>query len=209
MRRVVLVQGQGPAVRRTLWALQRVLLAVCSGALKVGWCQVALSESRLGHPTLLVGALAGPLARFGLLGPGGRRAQVVPPVPVGVTGRWCASDAPLSEACLKVPDVGALVPGVHFCGGGFAQGGWVGVLKGRPALRGPPLGGRHGVCWVEVLAKGVGCSFLPDESVVEPAASAPELVCHLLWCRLRPRPRGCYVGDWEVRSGKWRPQWCR
>ena len=56
------------------------------------------------------------------------------------------------------------------------------------------------MCWVEEFAEGVGCSFLPAESVVEPAAGAPEVVRHLLRCRLRPRLRcrGCYVGGWEA-----------
>ena len=56
------------------------------------------------------------------------------------------------------------------------------------------------MCWVEEFPEGVGCSFVPAENVVEPAAGAPEVVCHLLWCRLRPgfRCRGCCAGGWEV-----------
>ena len=52
----------------------------------------------------------------------------------------------LSEARLEVPDVVALVRGVHPCGGGFAGGGEVGVPEGHPALRGPRLGGTGGGC---------------------------------------------------------------
>ena len=50
----------------------------------------------------------------------------------------------LSEACLQASDVGALVSGVHPCGGGFVGGGQVGVPKGRPALRGSQLRGVGG-----------------------------------------------------------------
>ena len=52
----------------------------------------------------------------------------------------------LSEAHLEVPDVVALVRGVHLRGCGFAGGGEVGVPEGRPALRGPRLGGSGGGC---------------------------------------------------------------
>ena len=52
----------------------------------------------------------------------------------------------LSKAPLGAPDMGALVRGAHPCGGGFAGGGPVGVLKGRPALRGPQLCEVVGVC---------------------------------------------------------------
>ena len=48
----------------------------------------------------------------------------------------------LSEARLEVPELGALVRGVHLCGSGFAGGSEVGVLEGRPALWGPHLRGR-------------------------------------------------------------------
>ena len=56
------------------------------------------------------------------------------------------------------------------------------------------------LCWVEEFTEGVGCSFLPPESVDEPAAGAQEVVRHLLLCRPRPRfrCRGCYAGSWEV-----------
>ena len=67
---------------------------VCFGALEVGWCDAAWPESRLGHRALLLGAMAGPLARFGLLGLVGVGGRCPPPVPMGVTGRRCASDAP-------------------------------------------------------------------------------------------------------------------
>ena len=106
----------------------------------------------------------------------------------------------LSEACLEAPDVGALVRGVHVCGGGIDGGGQVGVPKGRPALEGPQLGGRGGTCWVEECAAWVGCSFLPAESGDEPAAGAPEAVCQLLRYRHRPRfrCRGCCAGGWVL-----------
>ena len=51
----------------------------------------------------------------------------------------------LSEAFLEASDVGALVSGVHPCGGGFVGGGEVGVPKGLPALWGPELHGGGGV----------------------------------------------------------------
>ena len=53
------------------------------------------------------------------------------------------------------------------------------------------------MCWVEVCTQWVGCSFLPAESGVEPAAGAPEVVCR---CRLRPRfrRRGCCAGGREL-----------
>ena len=56
------------------------------------------------------------------------------------------------------------------------------------------------MCCLEEFAEGVGFSFLPAESVVEPATGAPEVVRHLLWCHLRPSLccGGCYVGGWEV-----------
>ena len=40
------------------------------------------------------------------------------------------------------------------------------------------------MCWVDKFAEGVNCSFLPAKSIVEPAADAPEVVRHHLWCRL-------------------------
>ena len=49
---------------------------MCIGALEVGRCGVAWPESRFGHRALLVGALAGLLARFGHLGL------------AGVGGKW-------------------------------------------------------------------------------------------------------------------------
>ena len=73
---MVLVEGRGAAVRWRWRALGRVLLAVRAGALDVGRCGVAWPRSWLGHRALLAGALAGPLARLGLLGL------------VGVGGRW-------------------------------------------------------------------------------------------------------------------------
>ena len=98
----------------------------------------------------------------------------------------------LSEACLQVSDVGALVHWVDLCGDGFAGGG--------PALSRAPAGWDGGPCLVEEFAKGVGCFFLLAESVVEPAAGAPEVVHHLLQCRLRPRLRWriCYVRGSEA-----------
>ena len=59
----------------------------------------------------------------------------------------------LSEARLEAPDVGKLVCGAHPCGVGFAGGGHVGVLKGRPALRRLELRGVGGQCRVEECAE--------------------------------------------------------
>ena len=102
----------------------------------------------------------------------------------------------LSEARLEVPDVGAVVCGAHPCGGGFAGAGHLGVLKGRPALRGPQLCGLGCVCRVEECAEWVRCSFLSAEGGVESAASDFQVVCYVLWCRHRPRfrGRGCCSG---------------
>ena len=83
----------------------------------------------------------------------------------------------LSEARLEGSDVGALVRGVHPCGGGFVGGGQVGVPKGRQALRGPQLCGMGGVCRVEECAEWVRCSFPSAEGGVEPAASDSEVGC--------------------------------
>ena len=111
----------------------------------------------------------------------------------------------LSEARLQAPDVGALVRGAHPCGGGFAGGGQVGVLKGRPAIQGLQLRGVGCVCRVEDCAEWVRCSFPSAEGGVEPAASDSEVGCYLLWCSVRPslRCRGCRSGGrelwvWEV-----------
>ena len=50
------------------------------------------------------------------------------------------------------------------------------------------------------VAAGVGCFFLPAGRIVEGAAGAPEVVCHILWCCFCPplRYRGRHVGGWEV-----------
>ena len=106
----------------------------------------------------------------------------------------------LSEACLQAPDVGALVCLVDLCGDGFSGGCQVGVPKGRPALQELHLCGRGALSRVEECSEWVGCSFLPTESGVEPAAGAPEVVCDLLWCRLRQRFRrwGCCARGWEL-----------
>ena len=111
----------------------------------------------------------------------------------------------LSEARLEASDVGALVREAHPRGGGLVGGGQVGVLKGRPALRGPQLRGVGVVCWVEECAEWVRCSFPSAEGGVEPAASESEVGCYLLWCRVRRRfsRQGCCLGgrelwDWEV-----------
>ena len=112
----------------------------------------------------------------------------------------------LSEAGLKARDVGARVRGAHPCGGGFTWGGPLGVPKGRPALRGPQLCGVGGVCRAEECVEWVRCSLPSAEGGVEPAASDSEVVCYLIWCRLRPRfrRRGCCSGGrelwvWEVK----------
>ena len=106
----------------------------------------------------------------------------------------------LSEACLEASDVGALVRGVHPCGRGFVGGGQVGILKGRPALRGPQLRGAGGVCSVEECAEWVRCSFLSAEGGVEPAAIDSEVGCYLLWCGVGPRfwRQGCCLGCREL-----------
>ena len=75
MRWVVKVQARGAEVRWWRWALGRVLQAVCSGALEMGWCDAAWPGSQLGQRTLLAGALAAPLARFDPFGPAGVRGE--------------------------------------------------------------------------------------------------------------------------------------
>ena len=111
----------------------------------------------------------------------------------------------LSEARLEASDVGALVREAHLLGGGLVGGGQVGVPKGRPALRGPPLRGVGVVCRVEECAEWVRCFFPSAQGGVEPAASDSEVGCYLLWCRVRPRfwRQGCCLGCrelwvWEV-----------
>ena len=81
----------------------------------------------------------------------------------------------------------------------LAAGNWVSRKDVQPS-EGLSLLGGGGLCSVEEFAEEVGCSFLPAESVVEPAADAPQVVCQLLRCRLRPRLRcrGCYVGGCEA-----------
>ena len=102
----------------------------------------------------------------------------------------------LSEAHLEAPDVGALVRRAHPCGGGFAVGGQWASRKDTEPSGGPHLCGVGGVCRVEECAEWVRCSFLSAEGGVEPAATDSEVVCYLLWCRLRPRfrRRGCCSG---------------
>ena len=106
----------------------------------------------------------------------------------------------LSEARLKASDVGALVREAHPRGGGLVRGGQVGVLKGRPALRGPQLRGVGVVCRVEECAEWVRCSFPSAEGGVEPAASDSEVGCYLFWCRVCPRfwRQGCCLGGREL-----------
>ena len=111
----------------------------------------------------------------------------------------------LSEARLEASDVGALVRDAHSRGGGLVGGGQVGVLRGRPALRGPQLRGVGVVCRVEECAEWVGCSFPSAEGGVEPVTSVSEVGCYLLWCRVRPGfwRQGCCLGGrvlwvWEV-----------
>ena len=111
----------------------------------------------------------------------------------------------LSEARLEASDLGALVCEAHLCGGGLVGGGQVGVLKGRPVLRGLLLRGVGLVCWVEECAELVRCSFPSAEGGVQPAASHSEVGCYLLWCCVRPRfwRQGCCLGGrelwvWEV-----------
>ena len=75
VRRAVLVQGWGAAVRRCRSALRGVLLVECSGALEMGWCDAVRPRSWSGYRPLLAGALAGTLARFHLLGLAGLRGR--------------------------------------------------------------------------------------------------------------------------------------
>ena len=77
---------------------------------------------------------------------------------------------------------------------------WVYRKVAQP-FGGPGWVGEGGGCGVEQLAEGVGRSSLPAGGVVEPAACAPEVVCHLLRRQFRPRLRcrGCDAGVWEVR----------
>ena len=49
----------------------------------------------VGRPRPVGGRVGGPLGPFWASWPCRRRAQLALPVPVGMTGRWCASDAPL------------------------------------------------------------------------------------------------------------------
>ena len=111
----------------------------------------------------------------------------------------------LSEARLEACDVGALVREAHLAGGGLVGGGQVGLLKGRPALRGLQLRGVGVVCRVEECDEWVRCSFPSAEGGVDPAASDSEVGCYHLWCRVRPRlwRQGCCLGGrelwvWEV-----------
>ena len=106
----------------------------------------------------------------------------------------------LSEACLEVSDVGALVREAHPCGGGHVGDVQMGVLEGRPALRGLQLCGVGVVCLVEECAEWVRCSFPSTEGGVEQAASDSEVGCYLLWCRVRPHfwRRGCCLGGREL-----------
>ena len=53
-------------VRWWWWALVGVVLLVCPGDLRVGWCGVAGPWSWLGCCALLAGELAGPLTCLGL-----------------------------------------------------------------------------------------------------------------------------------------------
>ena len=76
VRQAVLVQGRGAAVCRWRWALGRVLLAVCSGALGMGWCDAAWPESRLENRALLAGAL-----RRRSVGPAPAIVRPLPPIP--------------------------------------------------------------------------------------------------------------------------------
>ena len=106
----------------------------------------------------------------------------------------------LSQARLEASHVGALVRGVHPCGGGFVGGGQVGLPRRRLALRGPQLRGVGGLCRVEECAEWVRCSFPSAEGGVEPAASDSEVGCYLFWCRVRQRfrRRGCCLGGQEL-----------
>ena len=111
----------------------------------------------------------------------------------------------LPEARLEASDVDALVREAHPCGGGLVGGGQVGVLKGRPALRGLQLCGPRVVFRVGECAEWVRCSFPSAQGGVEPAASDFEVGCYLLWCRVLPRfwRQGCCLGGrelwvWEV-----------
>ena len=176
-------------VRWWWWALVGAVLLVCPRGLSVGWSCVAGPGSWSGRCALLAGALAGPLTCLGLLGLVGASVPAMR----------------LSEVRLEASDVGALVRGVHPCGGGSVGNGQVGVPKGRPALRGPQLRGVGGLCRVKECAEWVRSSFPSAEGGVETAANDSEVGCYLLWCRVRSRfwRRGCCLGGrelwvWEV-----------
>ena len=59
--------GLGAVVGWRRWVLVGVALLFCPGGLGVGWCGMAVPESRSGCRALLAGALGGPLACLGLL----------------------------------------------------------------------------------------------------------------------------------------------
>ena len=115
-----------------------------SGVVRCGWAWVPV-----GVLSPVGGRAGGPLGLSWPSWPGRCQGWVNPPVAMGVTGRGS--------------DVGALVCRVDLCGGGYTGGGGVGVLKRRPALRGPQLWWWGGMCRVE---ESVGCSFLMPEAVL-------------------------------------------
>ena len=61
-----------------------------SGVVQLGWALVPV-----GVPRLVGGRAGGPTGLSWPSWPGGCRQRVIPPISVGVTGRGCASDAPL------------------------------------------------------------------------------------------------------------------
>ena len=65
--------------------------------------------------------------------------------------------------------------------------------------------------WVEKFAKGIGCSFPPAESVVEPAADAPQVTATTSGA-VPAHASGAGAAMWGVGrcgSGRLRPCWRR
>ena len=68
----------------------RVPRGLASRVVRRGWARVTA-----GVPRPVGGCAGRPLGPSWASSPGGCRQQVICPVPLGVTGRGCASDAPL------------------------------------------------------------------------------------------------------------------
>ena len=183
--------GEGGAVGFLRWTGR--------GVVRRGWAWVPPGVLRL-----VGGHAGGPPDLSWSSWPGACRGRLIPPVPAGVTGSGRASDAPLwgmprgpcrMRAGPRGPSVRLMSPPVR--PGGRPER--------TPRSQGASSVWGGGVCWVEECSEWVRCSFLSTEGGVEPAASDSEIVCYLLWCRLRPRfrLRSCCSGGrelwvWEV-----------